>query len=112
MTQLMRGYVEAADLGKHGACHLFRHTAATVLLEAGMDIRYIQALLGHVKLETTSLYAQVSIRELKRLHSALHPAARLERAASALGSCEAVPAATDLFNQLDEEAEEEERDGR
>ena len=46
------------------------------------------------------------------LHSALHPAARLERAASALGSCEAVPAATDLFNQLDEEAEEEERDGR
>ena len=42
------------------------------------------------KLETTSLYAQVSIRELKRLHSALHPAA------------------TDLFNQLDEEAEEEE----
>ena len=72
-----------------------------------MDIRYIQALLGHVKLETTSLSAQVSIRELKRLHSALHPAARLERAPTVPGSREVIPAASDLLNQLEEEAEEE-----
>ena len=111
MTQLVRNYVEAADIGKHGACHLFRHTAATVLLEAGMDIRYIQALLGHVKLETTSLNAQVSIRELKRLHSALHPSARLAKAPTVSGDREALPAATDLLNQLEEEADEEFEEG-
>ena len=37
-------------------------------------IRYIQAMLGHVKLETTAIYAQVSIRKLKEIHNATHPA--------------------------------------
>ncbi len=49
------------------------------MLEGGADIRFIQQLLGHAKLETTQIYTQVSIRQLKQVHTATHPA-RLERA--------------------------------
>ena len=78
MTQLVRKYVTAADIGKHGSCHLFRHTMATLLLENGADIRYIQEMLGHAELETTQIYTLVSIRKLKEIHTASHPA-RMER---------------------------------
>jgi len=66
--------VDAADIGKRGSCHLFRHTMATLMLENGADIRFIQAMLGHAKLETTQIYTQVSIRKLKEIHEATHPA--------------------------------------
>ncbi len=84
MTQLVREYVNAADLGKKGACHLFRHTCATAMLENGADVRFLQAMLGHVKLETTAVYTQVSIRKLKEIHTATHPA-RKERPPSEPG---------------------------
>lgn len=78
LTQLVGNYVNRADLGKTGSCHLFRHTMATLMLEHGADIRYIQEMLGHVKIDTTQIYTQVSIRKLKQIHTATHPA-RLER---------------------------------
>jgi len=81
LTQLVRGYVVAADMGKSGACHLFRHTCATLMLEGGADIRYIQEMLGHVELSTTQIYTQVSIRKLKAVHTLTHPGAKLERPA-------------------------------
>jgi integrase/recombinase XerD len=68
VTHLVRRYVAGAELGKQGACHLFRHTVATLMLEAGADIRFIQQLLGHVALSTTQIYTQVSIRQLKQVH--------------------------------------------
>lgn len=68
LTQLARRYVNQAKLGKSGACHLFRHTMATLMLEGGADIRYIQAILGHVRLETTEIYTRVSIRQLQAIH--------------------------------------------
>jgi integrase/recombinase XerD len=74
LTQLARNYVNAADIAKKGACHLFRHTMATLMLENGADIRYIQQMLGHADLSTTQIYTQVSIRQLKEIHSATHPA--------------------------------------
>jgi integrase/recombinase XerD len=74
MSQLVSDYVKAADIGKEGSCHLFRHTMATVMLENGAGIRYIQAMLGHAKLETTQIYTRVSIRKLKEVHTATHPA--------------------------------------
>jgi len=80
LTQLVRDYVDAAEIGKRGSCHLFRHTCATLMLENGADIRFIQQLLGHEKLETTQIYAQVSIRMLKEVHARTHPA-RLTAAA-------------------------------
>src|ERR1700730_5481882 len=57
-----------------GACHLFRHTVATLMLEGGADVRYVQQMLGHARLETTMIYTQVSIRKLKEIHTATHPA--------------------------------------
>ena len=74
LTQLVRNYVKAAEIGKKGSCHLFRHTMATLMLENGADIRFIQQMLGHVKLDTTQIYTQVSIRKLKEIHTATHPA--------------------------------------
>jgi integrase/recombinase XerD len=76
LTQLVREYVDAAEIGKRGACHLFRHTCATLMLENGADIRYIQEMLGHAELSTTQLYTQVSIRKLKEVHALTHPGAR------------------------------------
>ncbi len=81
LTQLVREYVLAADTGKSGSCHLFRHTCATVMLEAGADIRYIQEMLGHVELSTTQIYTQVSIRRLKTVHSLTHPSAKIDKPA-------------------------------
>jgi integrase/recombinase XerD len=83
LSQLVRDYVAEADLGKTGACHLFRHTCATLMLEGGADIRYIQEMLGHVELSTTQIYTQVSIRKLKAVHTLTHPGAKLERATGA-----------------------------
>jgi integrase/recombinase XerD len=75
LTQMARNYIRASGVGKEGACHLFRHTMATLMLEGGADIRHIQAMLGHVRLETTEIYTQVSIRHLQQIHAACHPAA-------------------------------------
>ena len=79
LTNLVRGYIDAAELGKSGSCHLFRHTMATVMLERGADIRFIQEMLGHAELGTTQIYTQVSVRKLKEIHTATHPSAQLER---------------------------------
>ncbi|MGD0295867.1 MAG: site-specific tyrosine recombinase XerC [Bryobacteraceae bacterium] len=78
LTEMVRGYVDAADVGKRGACHLFRHTMATLMLEGGADIRFIQAMLGHADLKTTQIYTHVAIRQLQEIHRATHPA-KLER---------------------------------
>jgi integrase/recombinase XerD len=74
LTHKVHGYARAANIDKHGACHMFRHTMATLMLENGADIRYIQQMLGHAELNTTQIYTQVSIRQLKKVHTATHPA--------------------------------------
>jgi integrase/recombinase XerD len=79
LSFMVRDYVKDADLGKGGACHLFRHTMATAMLENGADVRFIQEMLGHANLATTQQYTHVSIAKLKEIHTATHPAARLTR---------------------------------
>jgi integrase/recombinase XerD len=78
LTQIVCDTIKASGVEKEGSCHLFRHTCATLMLEGGADIRFIQAQLGHARLDTTMVYTQVSIRMLKDIHTATHPA-RLDR---------------------------------
>jgi len=78
LSLLVRGYLVRAGVTKRGSCHLFRHTAATLMLENGADIRFIQALLGHTCLSTTEIYTHVSIGQLQKVHAKTHPAGRPE----------------------------------
>jgi len=93
LSQITRGYVLGSGIGKEGACHIFRHTAATLMLENGADIRFIQELLGHAELTTTQVYTRVSIRKLKQIHEATHPGAKLASSRSAEAHAKLAPPA-------------------
>jgi integrase/recombinase XerD len=71
------GMMKRAQVSKPGSCHLFRHSCATHMLEGGADIRYIQAMLGHARLDTTQIYTHVSIRALQDVHARTHPHGRI-----------------------------------
>jgi integrase/recombinase XerD len=76
LSELVNRYVKAADIDKSGSCHLLRHTTATLMLENGADVRFVQELLGHARLDTTMIYTRVSISKLKEVYNATHPACR------------------------------------
>ncbi|WP_221935036.1 site-specific tyrosine recombinase XerC [Catenovulum sediminis] len=84
LSRTIAQYVEKSGIPKQGSCHLFRHTMATLMLENGADIRFIQAMLGHAELSTTEIYTQVSIKALKDVHTRCHPA-KLKKASEAEG---------------------------
>ncbi|HVO55613.1 MAG TPA: tyrosine-type recombinase/integrase [Solirubrobacterales bacterium] len=71
---------KAAGIEQRVTPHMLRHTAATQLIEAGVDIRYIQRLLGHASLSTTEIYTHVSDRALKRVISEADVLGRLSGA--------------------------------
>jgi integrase/recombinase XerD len=79
MTSMVRGYIQKAGIAKKGSCHLFRHTCATVMLEHGADVRYIQQMLGHRDMSSTEVYTHVSIEKLKEVHASTPPGAGLGR---------------------------------
>jgi site-specific recombinase XerD len=68
---------EAAGIDKRVSLHTLRHSFATHLLEQKVDIRVIQVLLGHKKLDTTALYSQVATRTLREVRSPLEQLAQL-----------------------------------
>jgi integrase/recombinase XerD len=72
--ELVKRQLTQAGIAHPGSCHLFRVACATHMLENGADIRFIQSLLGHAKLDTTQIYTLVSLAKLKEVHNATHPA--------------------------------------
>ena len=71
VQRIVRESAEAARINKHVTPHSLRHSYATHLLEAGTNIRYIQALLGHSSLNTTQIYTNVANEQLKKVQSPL-----------------------------------------
>ncbi|MBK7907330.1 MAG: tyrosine-type recombinase/integrase [Gemmatimonadetes bacterium] len=74
VTGRMRQCLRTAGIGKAGSCHIFRHSMATLMHDAGADIRDLQALLGHALLTSTQLYTRVSMQRLMEVHARTHPA--------------------------------------
>jgi integrase/recombinase XerD len=77
LSGCMGRYVRRAGLDKRGSCHIWRHTMATLMLEGGADIRFIQAMLGHSDISTTQIYTQVAVGKLQQVHAMTHPAVHL-----------------------------------
>ena len=84
LARLFQGAIEAAEIDKKVSLHTLRHSFATHLLEQKVDIRVIQVLLGHAKLNTTAHYARVDSRTLKAVKSPLEllPAGKRRKKAS------------------------------
>ena len=73
INQIIKKYCKKANIKKNITTHSFRSSFATELLKNGASIRHIQRLLGHERLRTTQIYTQVSIEDLKKIHSQCHP---------------------------------------
>jgi integrase/recombinase XerD len=79
----VRKTIDRAQLDKTGSCHLSPHACATHLLENGADLRMIQELLGHARLNTTQIYTAVTITQLRDVHACCHPRGAAKSAAPA-----------------------------
>ena len=70
---MVKKYCQQANIEQHITPHMFRHSFATLLLEEGVDIRYIQHMLGHASISTTQIYTQVNLRHQKKILTTKHP---------------------------------------
>lgn len=73
VRQMLAQYAKQAGLSEKITPHMFRHTVATLLLEAGVDIRYIQQFLGHSSISITEIYTHVSTAKQKEILVEKHP---------------------------------------
>jgi len=79
VDRLVKRYAVRADIGRAVSPHVLRHSFATHLLEAGVDLRLIQEMLGHASLDTTAVYARVAVERWRDVYDRAHPRARLQQ---------------------------------
>lgn len=73
IRKLINGYIRKIGSTKKVSPHIFRHSFATHLLNAGCDLRAVQEMLGHVSLKTTQVYTHVSIEQMRKIYNKFHP---------------------------------------
>lgn len=73
VQRIINRHLKLLDNGSRVTPHMFRHTFATSLLDAGVDIRYIQSLLGHSSISTTQIYTHVTTQKQTMVLAAAHP---------------------------------------
>ncbi len=75
VRRIIAKYIKLTSIKRKISPHTLRHTFATHLLQAGMDLRSIQELLGHSKLSTTQIYTQLNLGDLINVYKKAHPRA-------------------------------------
>lgn len=73
VRKMINKYCRIADIQQHIAPHMFRHSFATLLLEADVNIRYIQDMLGHSSINVTERYTHVTMSKQKDILETKHP---------------------------------------
>lgn len=73
VRRMINKYTSLAAIDLHITPHMFRHTFATFLLEADVDIRYIQEMLGHSSINITQIYTHVAVAKQKDILTTKHP---------------------------------------
>ncbi|HCJ67273.1 MAG TPA: tyrosine recombinase XerD, partial [Elusimicrobia bacterium] len=73
--KLINKYITKISLKKKVSPHIFRHSFATHLLNAGCDLRAVQEMLGHASLKTTQVYTHVSLGQMRKIYAKFHPRA-------------------------------------
>ncbi len=73
VRRMLNYYANLIGIDQHITPHMWRHTFATSLLEADVDIRYIQEMLGHSSIRTTEIYTHVSMSKQKSILCSKHP---------------------------------------
>lgn len=75
-SQIIKRAKKRASVQKKGGFDLLRGTVASLMIEGGCDIRYVQEMLGHKSPRTTRKFARLSIQKLKEVHEKTHPGNR------------------------------------
>jgi integrase/recombinase XerD len=71
LSEMAGRYVRFSGMKRGGACHLFRHATATIMLDNGVELRHVQEMLGHADISSTQIYTHVSRVKLSEVYNQL-----------------------------------------